>query len=124
MTGASGKPTSVVSSFSFFLLSLFFFFIPQVLEPPPPPGPAHLYRFCGMVCYYGQHYVALSARRLAAGQAGRGEWVCFDDEKVKVLASWRDVQVYCLKVKRGRIRGRRLAPRGGQTKNKKPKRSL
>jgi hypothetical protein len=43
------------------------------------------YRFCGMICYYGLHYVSLFARRCKDKKSPNyGQWLLFDDAKITV----------------------------------------
>ena len=56
-------------------------------------APGHLYRLCGMICYYGKHYVSLFARRVRDPAApGHGEWLCFDDDAIRPFESWREAK--------------------------------
>jgi len=48
-----------------------------------------------MICYYGKHYISLVARRLSESSEHRGEFICFDDDKLQVLESWEAAQDYC-----------------------------
>jgi len=72
------------------------------------------YRFCGMICYYGLHYVSMFARRVTqpaalhsasllppegGGRRRRGEWLVFDDAHIRVLPSWRDAKEFCVRSK-------------------------
>ena len=41
-----------------------------------------LYRLTSMVCYYGQHYMAMVWRPVAGGGGSGGAWVLFDDASV------------------------------------------
>ncbi|KAL6077098.1 protein deubiquitination [Balamuthia mandrillaris] len=56
-----------------------------------PPHHRNLYIFRGMICYYGKHYSAYFFSYTL------NEWLCFDDEKVKVVGhNWESVVESCL----------------------------
>jgi hypothetical protein len=60
----------------------------------------YTYRFCGMICYYGQHYVSLFARRSQDKRAaGHGDWLLFDDAHIRSLGGWREVKRFCARAK-------------------------
>lgn len=37
----------------------------------------------------------------AEAEEGRGEWLCFDDAHIRVLASWKEAKRFCAKVMKG-----------------------
>ena len=77
---------------------MFYYFISfQVFEFADESGQHHRYRLSGMICYYGNHYISIVARRLSEKSEHRGEFVCFDDDKLQVLGSWEAAQDYCSK---------------------------
>lgn len=49
----------------------------------------HVYRIRSMVCYYGQHYMAVA---LMADQ----NWYMFDDATVVLIGQWSDVVTKCV----------------------------
>uniref|UniRef100_A0A7S2SPQ2 USP domain-containing protein n=1 Tax=Rhizochromulina marina TaxID=1034831 RepID=A0A7S2SPQ2_9STRA len=61
------------------------------------PAPRTLYRFCGMICYYGKHYVSLFARRERDKRSeSYGRWLLFDDSTIRELGSWTEVKSFCI----------------------------
>lgn len=50
-----------------------------------------VYQFRGMIVYYGRHYYAFFYSRR------RKLWLCFDDEKIKVVGNWDTVVKSCLR---------------------------
>ena len=67
------------------------------MSPANGSTSSQIYRFCGMICYYGKHYVSLFARRnFKPDSSGHGEWLLFDDATIRVLESWAAVKEYCI----------------------------
>jgi hypothetical protein len=56
------------------------------------------YRFCGVICYYGLHYVSLFARRCQNKKSQNyGQWLLFDDARIHALSNWNAVKAFCVK---------------------------
>ncbi|RLN57924.1 hypothetical protein BBJ29_008879 [Phytophthora kernoviae] len=57
-----------------------------------------LYKFRGLVCYYGRHYVGFFSSRSVEDGVERERWFLFDDTRVKPVGTWADVR---LRIERG-----------------------
>ena len=60
----------------------------QLYRGVPPDTPPYLLR--SMVCFYGQHYVAL----VRLPELG-GRWAMFDDGSVSAVGGWAEVRQRC-----------------------------
>ncbi|KAG7402266.1 Ubiquitin carboxyl-terminal hydrolase [Phytophthora boehmeriae] len=57
-----------------------------------------VYKFRGLVCYYGRHYVGFFASRSVEDGVEKERWFLFDDTRVKLVGTWDDVR---LRIERG-----------------------